>query len=109
MMELFGRIADKTRDILYLNPGIYIEGNKEMMIENCRRIEEYNEVFMRLIGGGLCIQIWGSGLRAYDFKTKGLIIRGKITQIEFIERNSRDNAQSDTRKREDKCSGQEPL
>ena len=49
---------------------------------------------MRLISGDLCIQIWGSNLKAYDFKTKGLIVRGKITQIEFIERKSKSNAQS---------------
>ncbi len=84
---MFDRAADKARDVLYLNPGIHIESNKELLIENCRRIEEYNEVFMRLISGRLCIQIWGSNLKAYDFKTKGLIVKGKISQIEFIERN----------------------
>jgi len=89
---LFDRLADKTRDILYMNPGIHIESNRELLIENCRRIEEYNEVFMRLISGKLCIQIWGSDLKAFDFKTKGLIVRGKISQIEFIERNGRRNA-----------------
>ncbi len=91
---LFDKIADKSRDILYMNPGMHLESNRELLIENCRRIEEYNEAFMRLISGGLCIQIWGNGLKAYDFKTKGLIIRGKISQIEFIERNGRSNAQS---------------
>lgn len=100
-MGLFDRIADKTRDILYMNPGMHIESNKELLIENCRRIEEYNEVFMRLISGNLCIQIWGSRLRAYDFKTKGLIVRGKISQIEFIERNDRKNVQSAERQRQD--------
>lgn len=98
---MFNKITDKTRELLYMNPGMHIESNKEILIENCRRIEEYNEVFMRLISGGLCIQIWGSDLKAYDFKTKGLIIRGKISQIEFIERNDRKNAQSVKRQRED--------
>lgn len=98
---MFDRIADKTREVLYMNPGIHIESNRELLIENCRRIEEYNEVFMRLISGGLCIQIWGSGLKAYDFKTKGLIVRGRISQIEFIERNGRKNVQSAERMRKD--------
>lgn len=84
-----------------MNPGMYIESNKELLIENCRRIEEYNEVFMRLISGKLCIQIWGTDLKAYDFKTKGLIVKGKISQIEFTERNGRRNAQSTERQRKD--------
>ena len=84
-----------------MNPGMHIESNKELLIENCRRIEEYNEVFMRLISGHLCIQIWGSDLKAYDFKTRGLIVRGKISQIEFIERNGRKNVQSGERLRKD--------
>lgn len=98
---MFDRIADKTREALYMNLGMHIESNKELLIENCRRIEEYNEVFMRLISGRLCIQIWGSDLKAYDFKTRGLIVRGKISQIEFIERNGRKNVQSGERLRKD--------
>lgn len=101
MRSVFGKFSDKTRDLLYLNPGIHIESNKELLIENCRRIEEYNEIYMRLIAGSLCIQIWGSGLKAYDFKTKGLIVRGKISQIEFIERSGKKNAQSAERMRKD--------
>lgn len=84
-----------------MNPGIHMESNRELLIENCRRIEEYNEVFMRLVSGRLCIQIWGTNLKAYDFKTKGLIIKGRISQIEFIERNGRKNAQSAERLRKD--------
>lgn len=98
---MFERITDRTRDVLYMNPGMHIESNRELFIENCRRIEEYNEVFMRLVSGRLCIQIWGTGLKAYDFKTKGLIVKGKITQIEFIERDERKNAKSAKRLHKD--------
>ena len=98
---MFDKIAEKTKEVLYLDPGMHIESNRELLIENCRRIEEYNEVFMKLGAGHLCIQIWGSGLKAYDFKTRGLIVRGRISQIEFIERNGRQNAQSAERMRKD--------
>lgn len=98
---MFDKIADKTRDKLYMNPGIHIESNREVLIENCRRIEEYNEVFIKIISGRLCIQIWGSDLKAYDFKTKGLIVRGRLSQIEFIERTGKRNAQSAERLRKD--------
>lgn len=98
---MWDKISDKTSEALCLSPGMYLESNRELFIENCRRIEEYNEVFMKLISGKLCIQIWGSGLRAYDFKTKGLIVRGKISQIELIERKRGKNAQSAERRNKD--------
>ena len=56
---------------------------------NCRRIEECNEVYMRLVSGGLTVDIRGNGLRAYDFSTGGLVIRGCIEQIGLTERRSR--------------------
>lgn len=99
---MFEKAADKARDMLFLNTDIHIQGNKELTIENCRRIEEYNEVFMRLISGGLCIQIWGSGLKAYDFCARGLIVRGKISQIDLIERSAAKHEGSAEGLREDK-------
>lgn len=98
---MFERLAEFTRDTLYLSSGIHISGNNELIIDNCRRIEEYNEVFMRLIAGGLCVDIRGDGLRAYDFKTGGLIIRGRITHIELSERSGRHEETAET-PREDK-------
>lgn len=98
---MFGRITDKTLETFYLTPLIHMDGNKEMLIENCRRIEEYSEVFMRLISGKLCINIWGNGLRAYDFNKDGLMISGKISQIEFTERNGKQDEKSDKRLCED--------
>lgn len=97
---MFDKFADKARDTFYLNPQIYFDCNNELLIENCSRIEEYNEVFMQLVSGKLCIQIWGNDLRAYDFKANGLIVRGKISKVEFIERR-RKNEESDERKDED--------
>lgn len=100
MIVLFNKFADKARDTFYLNPQIYFDCNNELLIENCSRIEEYNEVFMQLVSGKLCIQIWGSNLRAYDFKANGLIVRGKISKVEFIERSGRKNEESTERQTE---------
>ena len=80
------KFADMGRDFFYLNPAIHLDSNKELYIENCKRIEEYNEVFIRLKTSSLYIQVWGSRLKASDFKTDGLVIRGKIEQIELIEK-----------------------
>lgn len=57
-----------------------------MVIENCRRIEEYNEVCIRLVSGKLGINVWGSGLETDSYGSGGLVIRGRISQVEFEER-----------------------
>ena len=86
---MFERLAELAREKLYLETGIHIAGNKELVIDNCRRIEEYNESYMRMAAGGLTIDIHGTGLRAYDFRTGGLVVRGHIESISFAERRNK--------------------
>lgn len=96
---MFKRITDKTLDLLCLTPLIHIESDREMLIENCRRIEEYNDIFIKILAGDLIIQIWGNGLRADDRQTDALIIRGKISHIEFEERRKNRRERPDKRLR----------
>ena len=103
---MFRRLADKARDELYLSPQIHFDCDRELLIENCHRIEEYNEVFIRLVSGRLYVQIWGSGLKAYDYNTQGLVVRGKISQVEFIERGGGGSEESAKGLRPDKSKGE---
>lgn len=73
-------------NLLYRSSAIHITGNFEIYLENCKRIEEYNEIFIKVRTNELYVQIWGTNLKAFDFKTSGLIIKGKISQIELIEK-----------------------
>lgn len=99
---MFEKAVGKARDMFFLNTDIHISGNSSLTIGNCTRIEEYNEVFIRLISGGLCVQICGSNLRAYDYCSGGMLIQGKISQVDLIERSGRVHEESDKRMREDK-------
>ncbi|WP_173538602.1 YabP/YqfC family sporulation protein [uncultured Ruminococcus sp.] len=83
---MFGLLADMAADSLWLKPQIYFDCDREMVIENCRRIEEYNEVCIRLVSGKLGINVWGSGLETDSYGSGGLVIRGRISQVEFEER-----------------------
>ena len=87
---MFENLHEKMRGSFSLGAGIHMDGNRELIIENCSRIEEYDEVFMQLISGRLRVQIWGNSLRAFDFKTHGVVIRGKISRIELVERSTAD-------------------
>lgn len=103
---MFEWLSELTREKLYLSTGMHLSGNNELIIDNCRRIEEYNEVYMRIVSGNLTVDIRGNGLRAYDFSTGGLVIRGCIEQIGLTERRKR--CENET-KAEDKRQGKEAV
>lgn len=86
---MFDKLTDKFNAAVFEEAGIHIAGNQELIVENCRRIEECSDVLMSLACGKLLIHIWGNNLRAFDYKTGGLVIRGKISQIELAERSRR--------------------
>ena len=87
---MFDGIAERAGRALCLGTEMYMEGDRSLMIENCRRIEECTDVFMRLICGGLRIEVWGSGLRASEYSAHGLAVTGRIERIDFAERGRRD-------------------
>lgn len=65
-------------------PQIVICSNTYMEIECCRRILEYNDIYIRLkTFSGLIVEIWGSGLEISDCKTSGLAVKGHISSVEF--------------------------
>ncbi len=100
---MFEWLSELGKEKLCLDTGIHISGNRELIIDSCRRIEECSEVYMRLVSGGLYVDIHGSGLRAYDFRTGGLVIRGCIKQMSFTERRT---VYEDKKLREDKRTGE---
>ncbi len=102
---MFGLLADMAADSLWLKPQIYFDCDREMVIENCRRIEEYNDVCIRLVSGRLGISVWGCGLEADGYGSGGLVIRGKISQVEFEERGGSDSERSAEGLRPDKRRG----
>ena len=94
---MFEKLADAAREALCLDTGIYIEGNKIMTVENCERIEEYDDISIKLLSGRLIVRVWGNGLRASGYRSRGLVIRGSISQIEFAERRGRADAEETNR------------
>lgn len=69
---------------LYLDSYLHLHGNRELRLENCRRILEYNDVCVRLRTRDLSVTVWGC-LRVFDYKDSSVLVTGRITGIELGE------------------------
>lgn len=78
-------VSKRVKRRLYLNTYINLTDNTRMEIENCKRILEYNDVFVKLRTSTLVIGIWGQDLRLSDYNTDGIVVEGKFTSVEFEE------------------------
>ena len=63
---------------------IQITGNHEVLVEGCKKILEYNDVFIKVKTWDMIIQVWGSGLKVSDFNSNGIYIFGNIQSVELI-------------------------
>jgi sporulation protein YqfC len=69
--------------IFYYNSVIHIIDDTEVEIENCRKIEECDEIFVKLRTRNLVIKIWGNNLKLDDFNAEGVRVKGRITSVEL--------------------------
>lgn len=68
----------------YGSSQVVICGNTYLEVENCKRIMEYNDIYLKVkTFSGLVIEIWGEGLMLSDYNTQGIAVRGKISSVEF--------------------------
>ena len=68
---------------LYLNTYMNISDNDHLEIENCKKILEYNDIYVKLRTSTLIISIWGQNIKISDYNTDGIIVDGKFSSIEF--------------------------
>lgn len=83
---MFDKLTEKTRSAFFLQTGLHLDGNRELIVENCRRIEECSDVLVSLSCSGMTVNVWGNDLRTFDYKTGGLVVRGRISRIELEEK-----------------------
>ncbi len=80
------RISRTVRGWVYLDTYLHLHGNQKLRVENCRRILEYNEVLVRLQTLDMMLEIWGTGLRVFDYNDSSVIVTGKISSINLTEK-----------------------
>lgn len=76
-------LSDELRKKLYLDTTIIVTDNKCIEIENCKKIIEYNDIYICLRTSSVTVRIWGKDLKISDYKTGGLVVEGTISSIEF--------------------------
>ncbi len=71
------------KEKMYCNTYMTLTDNTHMEIENCKKILDYNELYVRLKTSTVIICIRGENLNISDYNTDGIIIDGKFTSVEF--------------------------
>ena len=75
------RLIDAGRRALQLETYLQLTGNREIYLENRRRILEYNDIRIVVQTAELVLEIWGSDLQADSRSPESLVIHGQIQSI----------------------------
>ena len=57
----------------YLDTYLYLHGNEQLKIENCRKILEYHDVLVRL--------------QTFDYNDSSMMVTGKISSLHLTEKS----------------------
>lgn len=86
LLDLSEKLSD-TLDIPYSSiPGIsYIEitGNREVIVDGCKGILQYDEDVIKLNAGHLVIRFTGNDLTICSMQAEQALIKGQILSIDF--------------------------
>lgn len=78
-------MKEKVRRFINMDTQIQLTGNREVLVECCKKILEYNDIMVRVKTWDMIVEVWGSSLSVSDFNSKGIIISGKIQSVELTE------------------------
>lgn len=76
-------VAKFCKKKMYLNTNISIIDNKRIEVENCKRIMEYNDIYVKLKTSTLILEVWGKDIVLSDYNMDGIVIEGDISSVEF--------------------------
>ena len=84
LKEKYNSVVSKyIKRKLYLNTYMNLTDNTHLEIENCRKILEYNDIYVKIRTSTLIVSIWGQNLQISDYNTDGIIVDGNFSSIEF--------------------------
>ena len=71
------------KEKFYCNTYMSFMDNTHIEIENCKRILDYSDVYIRVKTSTLIVCIYGENLNISDYNTDGIIVDGKFSSVEF--------------------------
>lgn len=84
LKEKYNYVVSKyVKKKLYLNTYMNLTDNTHMEIENCQKILEYNDIYVKIKTSTLIISIWGQNIRISDYNTDGIVVDGNFSSVEF--------------------------
>ncbi len=72
-----------AKNIFYTHTETTIYNNSHIEIQNCSKILDYSDCYLKVKTAGVNLQIWGENLKISDYNTSGIVVDGKILSIEF--------------------------
>ncbi|MBR3629675.1 MAG: YabP/YqfC family sporulation protein [Oscillospiraceae bacterium] len=80
------RFQQTVMSWMYLDTYLHLHGNRELRVENVRRILEYNDICVRMQTRDMTVTVWGTRLRVSDYSDSSMLVTGQITGIELGEK-----------------------
>lgn len=71
---------------LFLESSLQLTGNRCLEAENCQKVLEYREDYLKLKTSTLIIEVWGHGFSLSGYGGSGVFLRGEITHLELTPR-----------------------
>ncbi len=82
--------VDLPESVLGPCPYLTVEGNGELLLNECLEILSYDEEEIRIRQRGLTVTVRGEGMTLFSYAAKNVRIRGKISGISFEEADRRE-------------------
>jgi len=79
------KVLELPADLLLGMAHFELSGNREVIIDGCHAILEYDENLIRLNAGKLSVRFTGRGLTIRNLKRDSVIIEGFIASVEFLD------------------------
>lgn len=81
------RFAGKVKQLLCLNDYINICDNNLVIIENCKKILDCNEVMARVMTTNFQVEIWGSNLSLSNYCSECVEVNGVVESVALTARS----------------------
>lgn len=72
------------KDNVFNSVHIEMRGNRELILEGCQKIEEYDENIVKIKVPKMCVSVFGRSLELRCLSPDSLVVSGVIGSVEFL-------------------------